>query len=172
MDKQTKTLLGLGAIAVALYFILRPKVPNAQTPPQEMPQSILCNDGQMVLDNPNMPNAKFADPCLNHGGQKEIKDFDCPTNAAYCKYVIPSGIVFEGKLVGTSVVINDTPKNQYDKGGRTLREGEFKILQVIKDGVKDAPFIRSVELYNGAILSVITTKDVVADYQNSMIIYT
>jgi len=33
MDKQTKTLLGLGAIAVALYFILRPKGPNAQTPP-------------------------------------------------------------------------------------------------------------------------------------------
>jgi hypothetical protein len=34
MDKQTKTLLGLGAIAVALYFILRPKGPNAQTPMQ------------------------------------------------------------------------------------------------------------------------------------------
>ena len=69
MDKQTKTLLGLGAIAVALYFILKPKGSNAQTPPTQTPQSILCNDGQMVLDNPNMPNAKFADPCLNHGGQ-------------------------------------------------------------------------------------------------------
>lgn len=32
MDKQTKTILGLGAIAVALYLILRPKGAKAQMP--------------------------------------------------------------------------------------------------------------------------------------------
>ena len=32
MDKQTKTILGVGAIAVALYLILRPKGTKAQMP--------------------------------------------------------------------------------------------------------------------------------------------
>jgi hypothetical protein len=68
MEKQTKTLLGLGAIAVALYLIFKPKGANAQTPTGETPK-IMCNDGQMVLDVPHSETAKFADPCLNHGGQ-------------------------------------------------------------------------------------------------------
>jgi len=32
MTKQTKLLLGLGAVAIVLYLILRPKGANAQTP--------------------------------------------------------------------------------------------------------------------------------------------
>jgi hypothetical protein len=68
MDKQTKTLLMVGAGALALYFILRPKGTNAQTPStQELPK-IMCNDGQMVLDVSHSENAKFADPCRDNGG--------------------------------------------------------------------------------------------------------
>jgi hypothetical protein len=59
MNKQTKLLLGVGAIAVALYLILRPKSVNAQTPPApidmcDFPQN--CKDGTFGCD------------CANHGG--------------------------------------------------------------------------------------------------------
>ena len=63
MDKQTKTLLGLGAIAVALYFILRPKgatpINDGMTPKQQA-QSYLdmlkaindnFNNGSIVSSN-------------------------------------------------------------------------------------------------------------------------
>jgi hypothetical protein len=146
MDKQTKTLLGIGAIAVALYFILRPKGTSGGTPS-------------------GTPSGTIVAPC-------SVTD-------SYCNYVISSGTLFEGKIVGSSVSITDTPKSQWDSGSWGLREGEFKILEIVKDGVKDdaLPFqkkeiIDGFELYNGAIVKIITTKDIVANYPNKPIIYT
>ena len=56
MENKTKTLLGLGAIAVALYFILKPKGSNAQTPPTQTPPT-----QTPVPDNTN-PNRE-GQPC-------------------------------------------------------------------------------------------------------------
>jgi len=53
MDKQTKTLLGLGAIAVALYFILRPKGPNTQTPSTQTPSTPQTLKPQELVDEYN-----------------------------------------------------------------------------------------------------------------------
>jgi hypothetical protein len=72
MNKQTKTLLGLGAVAVALYFILKRKIPKSQT--QNTSQNrgkgaqpyVPCNfnDGEIVdvvgWLNSDLPNIDFS----------------------------------------------------------------------------------------------------------------
>jgi hypothetical protein len=53
MEKQTKTLLVLGAGALALYLILRPTGANAQSPNNDYMRSLppdkqLCPEGQIL----------------------------------------------------------------------------------------------------------------------------
>jgi len=49
MNKQTKLLLGVGAIAVALYFILKPKVAKEQTPrTPQTPQDLVNEYNKMA----------------------------------------------------------------------------------------------------------------------------
>ena len=96
MDKQTKTLLGLGAIAVALYFVFKPKGSKGQKTCAEneflvqvqcdkAPCPTICTKGTYtggitMVDDEAMPTkVNCADgttdvrngvvlPCQGHGG--------------------------------------------------------------------------------------------------------
>ena len=83
MTKNTKIIIGVGAIALA-YYLFKDKFKgggaSTQTPsvPQntgDSPKVYYCKDGfkQVKIDNKNIQNIRYEPPCEGHGGIDELK---------------------------------------------------------------------------------------------------
>ena len=85
MEKQTKTLLGLGAIAVALYFILKPKSTQEVPPSNDMVRMQDCNKRleeklkTMRPDDLEGYTKQFIDYCMS---EESIKYDKCQDELA------------------------------------------------------------------------------------------
>ncbi len=84
MTKENKILLGIGAVVIAYYLYTTNKnkavanqQPTTPTPPntEGTPKVYYCKDGfkKTIIDNPNIQNIRYANPCEGHGGIDEIK---------------------------------------------------------------------------------------------------
>jgi hypothetical protein len=97
MTTNTKIIIGVGAIALAYYlfkdkFALYPKpeqgtssggvpIPRGQETPStpsntgDSPKVYYCKDGfkKTIIENKNIQNIRYANPCEGHGGIDELK---------------------------------------------------------------------------------------------------
>jgi hypothetical protein len=83
MTKTTKIVLGVGAIALAYYLYTKrnkggatsTETPSAPQNTGDTPKVIYCKDGfkKTIIENKNIQNIRYANPCEGHGGIDELK---------------------------------------------------------------------------------------------------
>ena len=144
MTKQTKLILGLGALGVILYILMRPKKPNVAN--------------KIVIDS-NKPTI-----------ENYIK-LPCSEQSNYCDYVIPKGTeILNAKIWGLGQALGGG--GTFTEGQfeilRVVKDGVDDESLPFDKKLK----IGKYELWRGAIVDIITTQDTTQSYQNREIIYT
>ena len=173
MNKQTKLLLGLGALGVVLYILMKPKKPKdtTQSLPPDSSNKIFIDSNKPAIITQDLENGGLEGQKLNVSINENYIKKPCSDNSNYCEFIIPKGTtILNAKIWGLGQALG---------GGGEFREGQFEILKVVQDGVKDAnaPFqkklnIGKYELWRGAIVDIVTTQDTTQTYQNRVIYYT
>lgn len=98
----------------------------------------------------------------------------------YIDIIIPNGSTFNNATIRGfgNVAFKDTPKNQFDNGFRSAKNGEYKILAVVDRSQEDtAPFAQPMNIDGfsvkiGTIVNIQLIKDVTNSIPKEEIIMT